>query len=523
MAQDSLDSDDYQRANAHPEESMNTREQTRRLLLKSAAGVVAAQCLPHDARASATGLRQEWQQFKATSQYASFRSAIALMRANTDPLNPSSLAFWANVHVNHCPHGQPYFIAWHRGYLYHFERQLRIVSGNPDLMLPYWDYYANATLPIEFTDPAPDNPLYLQRMGANVHAALNLAPFAPAVFNFQRGTTNAFEPKIEDVHNPVHDLIGGIMSTMQSPLDPIFYLHHASIDRLTHAWALPDGKGIPYSSYPFSSHDSNPYWAGSHVYATGLSMARYLTLDPAWLGIDYVDTAMPAALPAARAAGQPAPAAAPLRRPPFVAFTPTPPGQRSATRRSLGGIAQPVFDRRSVSARIRLAPGDAADVARIVGVLRQKGEAGGEADGQTDRGIAVSAAPGAVKVVIDNALIGELARRGGFFYALYLNLPAQVDAPSARAQSWIGTLGAFQIAAASHHGPARLEFDVTELLAQQEQPDFSTFSLSWVRVDGESPPAGVAIRVDEIRLELAFEAQPAPAPRKPALQGWYGR
>jgi len=247
---------------------MERADQKRRQLIKGILGGAALPGLPSLAFAN-TGprIRIGWQQFRETSQYQSYLNAMSALRQNTNPADQGSLHFWVNVHQNYCPHDVPYFISWHRGYLYCFEQQLRISSGDPTLNLPYWDYYADATMPAEFTNPAPSNPLYRERAGTNVYNALTLSPFAPEVFNFQRGTTNAFEARIESApHNPVHNLIGGIMATMQSPFDPIFYLHHANIDRLTHAWALPDGKGIPGTAYPYSPTNSNAYWAGSNVY-----------------------------------------------------------------------------------------------------------------------------------------------------------------------------------------------------------------------------------------------------------------
>lgn len=496
---------------------MTSKGARRRLLLKTASGLAAAPWLPGLARADTPiRIRQEWQQFKTTSQYQSFLAAFAAMRANTNASDRSSLAYWANVHETHCPHGAPYFIAWHRGYLYYFEQQLRIVSGNPDLNVPYWDYYSYATLPAEFTNPASNNPLYVPRLSANVHSALDLAPFAPTVYNFQHGALNAFEPKIEDVHNPIHDLIGGVMTTMQSPLDPIFYLHHASIDRLTHAWALPDGKGIPYSNNPYSPTNSDPYWGGNHVYAADLSIERYKTLDPTWIGTDYADTTMPTTLPPAPSTSRtetgrttPATRFTAIRRPPLRSFKPAPNRRLSATRRVVSGVLLPTFDEQSISVVLRLEKKDAAEAARIVAARRG-----------IDKGSRLGSL-GSIKVVIDRATVSAAAGQGGFFYAFYLNMPNVIDSSATRALYFVGTLGAFQIAAASHHGAASIEFDVTGLLAQQKRFDFTELSLSWVRVDGDRPPKGKTIDVAEARLDLTFDPQPAPAPAlaKPAL--WY--
>jgi tyrosinase len=477
--------------------------------MKGIAGALALQNFPTLSFAS-TGarIRLEWQQFKETTQYQSLLNAITAMRQNTNPADPNSLHYWVNVHQTYCPHDVPYFITWHRGYLYCFEQQLRIASGDPSLDLPYWDYYAYPTLPAEFTDPAPSNPLYVERAGTNVYNALSLWPFAPEVYNFQRGTTDAFEARLENApHNPVHNLIGGVMATMQSPFDPIFYVHHANIDRLTHAWALPDGKGIPQTAWPYSPTNSSPYWAGTHVYASDLSMERWKTYHPGWLGYDYADTTVPTSLPPLAAKAQTASAmqlAAPrlpsTQRPPFKRFTPAPPRQISASRRSLGGAAQIAFDEQSYSASLSFTQKDAAEIAAIIASRRMghEGASGGRI--------------GSIKFVIDSARLSELGRRGGYFYALYVNMPALIDSKTAYNKSFAGTLGAFQIDAVSHHGPGRLEFDLVGLLLQQEVTDFSTISVSWIRVDGDNPPAGQTINVGEARIDLLYEIEPVQLP-----------
>jgi tyrosinase len=488
--------------------------------MKGILGAAAVQGFPNIAFAN-TGprIRLEWEQFKETSQYQSFRNAIAAMRLNTNPNDRGSLHYWVRVHQTYCPHDVAYFISWHRGYLYYFEQQLRISSGDPTLDLPYWNYYSYATLPSEFTDPAPDNPLYLERAGANVHNALSLSPFAPEVYNFQHGTTNSFEVKIESApHNPVHNLIGGIMSTMQSPFDPIFYLHHASIDRLTHAWALPDGKGIPGTANPYSSTNSSAYWAGSNIYAPQLSIERYRTYYPGWLGYDYADNTVPTSLPAASETStmstmsatsqtaakttQSSSRAPSRRRPPFKQFTRAPGRQISAARRSLGGAAQIGFDEQSYSTALSFSKKDAAELAAIIAARRAGQDGAG--DGRV----------GSIKLVVDGARLSELGRRGGYFYALYLNMPPVVESGSANDRFFLGTLGAFEIAAASHHGPAKLEFDLVGLLLQQKIEDFSNLSLSWLRVDGDHPPVGRTINAHEARIDLSYEARPVLPPPK---------
>ena len=38
-------------------------------------------------------------------------------------------------------------------------------------------------------------------------------------------------------HNTAHRWVGGVMATGWSPLDPLFWLHHAQVDRLWWEWA----------------------------------------------------------------------------------------------------------------------------------------------------------------------------------------------------------------------------------------------------------------------------------------------
>lgn len=496
---------------------MNRADQHRRQLMKGILGAAAVQGFPTIAFANTENrIRVEWQQFKETSQYQSFRNAIAAMRQNTNPNDRGSLHFWVRVHQTYCPHDVPYFISWHRGYLYYFEQQLRIASGDPSLNLPYWDYYSYSTMPEEFTDPSPDNPLYLQRAGTNVYNALSLSPFAPEVYNFQRGTVNAFEARLESApHNPVHNLIGGIMSTMQSPFDPIFYLHHANIDRLTHAWALPDGKGIPGTANPYSSTNSSAYWEGSNLYAPQLSIERYRTYYPGWLGYDYADLTVPTALPApsgtqaaAKTTHLVSPSGPSKRRPPFKQFTRALGRLISATRRSLGGAARISFDEQSYSTSLSFSKTDAAEIAALIAAHR----AGNDG--------AIGGRVGSVKLVVDGARLSARGREGGYFYALYVNMPPVIDSSSTHDKCFLGTLGAFEIAAASHHGPAKLEFDLLGLLLQQKLDDFSNLTLSWIRVDGEHPPAGQTIKVPEARIDVSYEAASAEPPLK-AVPGRY--
>src|SRR5690349_15125628 len=115
----------------------------RRAFLGGAASAITWATLPFYARAATTTnlIRVEWQTFVMTPHYAPFLNAVRTMQANTNAADPNSWQYWTNVHANYCPHKQPYFLAWHRGYLYYLERQIRLVSGDVGFTLPYWDWF----------------------------------------------------------------------------------------------------------------------------------------------------------------------------------------------------------------------------------------------------------------------------------------------------------------------------------------------------------------------------------------------
>jgi tyrosinase len=54
-------------------------------------------------------------------------------------------------------------------------------------------------------------------------------------------STLSFREALESPHNSVHVQIGGDMNSGTSPNDPVFWLHHANIDRLWARWQQTRG------------------------------------------------------------------------------------------------------------------------------------------------------------------------------------------------------------------------------------------------------------------------------------------
>lgn len=191
-------------------------------------------------------------------------------------------------------HQGPVFLPWHRWFLQLFEHHLRRI--NPALTIPYWDWTEPgagnpATNPLfgndfmggdgagtnnwvgsgpfrhshdweQVIDTSMAKSKYLRRtLGravptpklptiAQVQSLTEAAyadPYDRAPWN--AGAARSFRNYLEGfmlkpgwpsdaavMHNYVHAWIGGSMNAASSPNDPIFFLHHANIDRIWATW-----------------------------------------------------------------------------------------------------------------------------------------------------------------------------------------------------------------------------------------------------------------------------------------------
>jgi tyrosinase len=177
--------------------------------------------------------------------------------------------FW-----NQCQHQTWYFLPWHRGYLACFEEIIAAtvvrLGGAQGWALPYWNYSAadaNARkLPAGFLNRANKNgsanALWVD--GRNLSSAADAvpatdvsleallhSPFAgsavggdPGFGGPQTGFSHfgGVNGRLENLpHNVIHVDVGGLMSDPDTAaLDPIFWLHHANVDRLWEVWLHRD-------------------------------------------------------------------------------------------------------------------------------------------------------------------------------------------------------------------------------------------------------------------------------------------
>jgi len=153
------------------------------------------------------------------------------------------------VHAqNHQMHGTLRFLPWHRVYLLQLENALRTI--HPDVTLPYWDWTKRPeqAIPpwlagVTPTVNTPNGPIAVNRGPGSAADLATYASNVPSVL--QVNDFPNFTAQLEGVHNGVHVWVGGSMSSIPTaPADPIFWMHHANIDRLWWQWQTsPNGQG----------------------------------------------------------------------------------------------------------------------------------------------------------------------------------------------------------------------------------------------------------------------------------------
>lgn len=243
------------------------------------------------------------------TQIAALRKGVQVMQSRPAS-DPTSWLYQANIHGtddtpvatawNTCQHGSYLFLSWHRMYLYYFERILRKASGDASFALPYWNYsqVANRALPAPFRTPTTNNPLFVSQRRATINGGSPLPATTVSItqalgfgnFSVNTGGAQSFGGRKVSApvhfsnghgalelapHNGVHVQVGGggwMSDPNLAARDPIFWLHHANIDRLWESWlklgggrANPPASDTVWMTTPFTFFDEN----GAEVKLTG--------------------------------------------------------------------------------------------------------------------------------------------------------------------------------------------------------------------------------------------------------------
>ena len=208
---------------------------------------------------------------------AAYRDGVGIMKQKPDSDKVSWISL-AKIHgldpntYHFCPHGNWYFLPWHRAYVVTLERIIRELTSHKDFAMPYWDWTTNPKMPdvflnpttpdgktnwLDVTDPGfkrtwpPNKPMPASIVGPTVLKKILKAPTYEQFGTSRPQGQNSLDPSwivdqdsgVQGVleatpHNNVHNNIGGWMPTAISARDPIFFMHHTNIDRIWALWNL---------------------------------------------------------------------------------------------------------------------------------------------------------------------------------------------------------------------------------------------------------------------------------------------
>jgi len=248
---------------------------------------------------------------------------------------------------NQCPHnGQnsANFLPWHRAYTYHVEKILRLHSGLDNFSTPYWDYIDKnsedkRTFPREFGIKHLDgdqnndnesniNPLYLEArdyyltnyehpfseglpLGILSRDAVDISQPLNSLVFFGKNEDEGIGGGIKDIdpttrgllekypHDQIHRAVGGIVidgnsgkesvGAMANPptaaFDPIFSIHHSTIDWIWVKWSCIPGKR--WGALPSDDWFNDKPWLFIDTDGKIINEPRKSYFDHRALGVSY--------------------------------------------------------------------------------------------------------------------------------------------------------------------------------------------------------------------------------------------
>lgn len=181
-----------------------------------------------------------------------------------DKFIESHFQIWRDVHFT------PMFLPWHRAFLMDFEQKLRDAISDSSFALPYWDW--TEVNPTVFLSNIQFDPIWSPSVMGGAGNPVATGPFAtsewltispdnqfgislvrnlsspPTDFVYTTRKTvhqlftnvhyDDFRVALESgPHADMHMWVGGQMGTIPNSVnDPVFWLHHANLDRIWAQW-----------------------------------------------------------------------------------------------------------------------------------------------------------------------------------------------------------------------------------------------------------------------------------------------
>lgn len=165
------------------------------------------------------------------------------------------------------------FLPWHRAYLHRLEQSLQ--DSILDVAIPWWNWAKTQDIPSAFSSPKfgtqahplfnsqitlnqpivtnPINRITMRNLGSEFPASsfpsadtnkdgrATLEEFVDRLINSESRFVE-FNDSLEHIHDLIHGYVGGDMgSILYAAYDPIFYSHHAMIDRIWALWQQQHG------------------------------------------------------------------------------------------------------------------------------------------------------------------------------------------------------------------------------------------------------------------------------------------
>ncbi|XP_071318219.1 tyrosinase-like [Trachinotus anak] len=258
---------------------------------------------------------------------------------------------YADTNDDDAAHRGPAFLFWHRVFLLFIEREIRLLTGNQDFYIPYWDWtrtdhcnictneYLGAVGPDGHIDSAsrfskwktacvldeglamicsrPDDPAPapLSRrpgMDPNANTLPTIADVEETVATenydtppYDRHSRNSFRSKLEgfdvthdsphlksSMHNLVHNYFNGTMSHLPTAAnDPMFMVHHSFIDKILEEWVQRHkNASYPESEVIHPAQRKEAYMAPFFPLRTN---GYYWDKDTITLGYRYIEHSKP--------------------------------------------------------------------------------------------------------------------------------------------------------------------------------------------------------------------------------------
>jgi tyrosinase len=179
------------------------------------------------------------------------------------------------------------FLPWHRRLLATFEQRLGEVVGDDAFALPYWNWAEDPEPPKPLSEPADLADWGVERLCGSAGGALPPAGAVTAALAVTDGFL-AFSHALEKgPYNAVHQWVGGTFATPFAPADPLFWLHHAFVDKLWAHWAAGAGTGHAPARPEEEFHPNTADLPRTNLRCAVLHGAVGDVLDTAALGYTY--------------------------------------------------------------------------------------------------------------------------------------------------------------------------------------------------------------------------------------------